>query len=664
MSMEWYLIGVMLVGIGIVIVTYLYYYRGMYQLPENRLLLDILLYSISWPLFLTLALSMIPKDFLMSSALLFVIVSGLFLFMPENGKKLKLWLYYRLLILVGRYIERASNESALSRFVRQEILFRLLSPNEDPTMLEDNVRTIVESWRFAKNIYPFPVYIKRAHITEQKILPDWAFSLVVLRSGVEIEGNPGDCKNTIQNGSICSLKINLVGQSYGIYNNMGKEFLRKYFMDKDLTTYKDIDEKFRGWISCKVHTWDINRELSRIKSAPFRWASGGVLPIVKYKGREYVLLVFRSIPPVGWNLFLGGSENKEEYKDLRRLILREFYEELLIVNKRQLEGILRKGLSPYNTKTLYYKPFQVFGATDWSPALANMHVEAHRNLRKREGIELQINSYPIKLEPIETPFNVKIRYDILDNGKYITTEARPVSDVIFTINPFEQGIDVVGVYEFEMDEGDYPLYGEIHEKNEGEFLLHHPIVLISVDKLRDIFSTQEDSGVNKKYSEPDTQECEGCIRINSLSGEDYLLFTYDSVEIQSSRIEWIFNKFENKYDAEQLRKMYEVWKKVKNYSCYDESLKNYDHYKILLRNEVTKSANELRNIWEKEDTLLVAELEEGIKSAIEYYPYAYCLSNKVKESNMELNAETYGSFLTLCPVTWKTLKIAFNFGIL
>jgi hypothetical protein len=45
---------------------------------------------------------------------------------------------------------------------------------------------------------------------------------------------------------------------------------------------------------------------------PFRYASGGTLPIVRMGEKEYYCLFYRDVYPVGWNIANGGCDNIEE----------------------------------------------------------------------------------------------------------------------------------------------------------------------------------------------------------------------------------------------------------------------------------------------------------------------------------------------------------------
>lgn len=67
---------------------------------------------------------------------------------------------------------------------------------------------------------------------------------------------------------------------------------------------------------------------------PFRYVSGGVLPVLHYGGEEYYCLFLRDEYPVGWNIANGGSDTRAELLNPNEVAYRELREELLIVDLR------------------------------------------------------------------------------------------------------------------------------------------------------------------------------------------------------------------------------------------------------------------------------------------------------------------------------------------
>lgn len=65
---------------------------------------------------------------------------------------------------------------------------------------------------------------------------------------------------------------------------------------------------------------------------PFRYASGGALPIVTIGETQYYCLIYREVPPVGWNIANGGCDSRDELLNPGNTIVRELNEELIIID--------------------------------------------------------------------------------------------------------------------------------------------------------------------------------------------------------------------------------------------------------------------------------------------------------------------------------------------
>src|SRR5215470_11116324 len=66
---------------------------------------------------------------------------------------------------------------------------------------------------------------------------------------------------------------------------------------------------------------------------PFRYASGGTLPIVRMDGHDFYCLFYRDIFPIGWNIANGGCCNRDELLKPLRTANRELCEELIMVQR-------------------------------------------------------------------------------------------------------------------------------------------------------------------------------------------------------------------------------------------------------------------------------------------------------------------------------------------
>ncbi|NJE75329.1 hypothetical protein [Thermococcus sp. ES12] len=515
-----------------------------------------------------------------------------------------------------------------------------------------------------------PLYVQRRHLTEKYFWKKWAFSIVVLRNKLEMN----------YRGGKYTLKIDLTGQSYGIYNNDGKKFLKTHFFEKAKEQYKDIEKDFIEWIKYKKL---LN---TKIRETPFRWASAGVLPIVKIGKKYYIMLIFRTIPPIGWNLPLGASETKSEYKNLRELMLREFHEEVLIVNRKALLQYIR---DPQQRK-IEFKNFTVRGCSTYLPpqTLDELYEHLKRHVSLREKIDEMVLSTDeeqiVVLHPVETPFEVEITYDTEEYRQ----QKSIVSDVIFTINPFEQGIDILGVYEIELDENVYPLTGELTKVIErkthnvtGEIFIREPILLLSIDKVREMFKNE--NLFNEYLKDLDNYK-DGSIVIPELGGEDYIIEYLDAIDIRRSHVDKIFNELSETLNTSMLadannilqKIKKDIWEKYKRKIEYYENnvnggppIYNPDEVKKLQK-EIDKIFNELlQKIPNKKEytktKFLIKDLKSNLESVVLYFPQlAYIRGYHKKHGSFpNLRQEELKLLLTLCPATWKSLSIGVKFGI-
>ncbi len=102
------------------------------------------------------------------------------------------------------------------------------------------------------------------------------------------------------------------------------------------------DEKAGGKVIEKLASFFDDKDvLSRridCEKYPFRYANGGVLPIIKIEDKNYFCLFYRCIDPIGWNIANGASNNLDDLVFPKRIIYREFIEELIIIDDRNKNG--------------------------------------------------------------------------------------------------------------------------------------------------------------------------------------------------------------------------------------------------------------------------------------------------------------------------------------
>lgn len=90
----------------------------------------------------------------------------------------------------------------------------------------------------------------------------------------------------------------------------------------------------------------------------FRYANGGVLPILRLKINEsnaredYFCFFYREIFPIGWNIANGASDNRNELFYPSDIILREFNEELIITdNEKKLRYVFDMDKKSFTQQT-------------------------------------------------------------------------------------------------------------------------------------------------------------------------------------------------------------------------------------------------------------------------------------------------------------------------
>ncbi len=96
------------------------------------------------------------------------------------------------------------------------------------------------------------------------------------------------------------------------------------FKRRSLALQKELDEFLLNGVG-SVFTHDK-------PDFPFRYASGGVLPIVRLGSKDYYCLFYRDIFPVGWNIANGGCDTRYELLNPLETLERELREELIAVN--------------------------------------------------------------------------------------------------------------------------------------------------------------------------------------------------------------------------------------------------------------------------------------------------------------------------------------------
>ena len=216
---------------------------------------------------------------------------------------------------------------------------------------------------------------------------------------------------------------------------------------------------------------------------PLRWASGGVLPVVTWRGGVWFPFFFRDIAPVGWNIAAGSSEAEAELCRPQSFGLREFLEETIVLPQPPRPGAVIRA------KTF---PRIMDGVLDRREREAQVRsalarVNRHLEIRSREdGLDLvPFPDGPCSddraIDTTAVPTCTRLR---IVNGDGAVAE---LDDVLVCFNLLELGIEVMTVVTFDLGEDEYLLDGETLSPVGGpEQLIRMPVAMISRAYLEDV----------------------------------------------------------------------------------------------------------------------------------------------------------------------------------
>ena len=115
-----------------------------------------------------------------------------------------------------------------------------------------------------------------------------------------------------------------------VWDNHGKEEVRRNIPDFKNKAFH-FQKRIGGFFNSKKRD---NTEFE-CSDFPFRYASGGTLPILRIGSIEYYCLFYRDIYPVGWNIANGGCDTRNELLYPHDTIERELREELIFINPKE-----------------------------------------------------------------------------------------------------------------------------------------------------------------------------------------------------------------------------------------------------------------------------------------------------------------------------------------
>jgi hypothetical protein len=161
----------------------------------------------------------------------------------------------------------------------------------------------------------------------------------------------------------------------------------------------------------EAETFDYNDE-----SFPFRFCSGGAIPVVSLGGTEYYCLNWRDIRPVGWNLANGGGETRTELLYPDKIISRELREEMLVFFPNPKNNTAARGQLSLDDGIDHPDPDLVWGL--WTTKLSRQFQWDGREIVPVMPLTLGNDKLVIQFadHPCLRINNIAININALDNG--------------------------------------------------------------------------------------------------------------------------------------------------------------------------------------------------------------------------------------------------------
>jgi hypothetical protein len=196
-------------------------------------------------------------------------------------------------------------------------------------------------------------------------------------------------------------------------------------------------------------------------SFPFRFASGGTLPIITIDKKEYYCLFYREIYPIGWNIANGATDTIFELIDPQHTIRRELGEELLIVHPaRNLRYVFK-----WDTTEL----------VDW-PGFA---AARHHFDKQYPGLNLgACKELKTTIEWSDGPDSLWVQYE--------DEEPNLITDCFVNINAIDFGIEIDRIAKMTIHRNAVIFDGEIS----GKVPVGAPIGLFPVDKINNTIENE------------------------------------------------------------------------------------------------------------------------------------------------------------------------------
>ena len=106
----------------------------------------------------------------------------------------------------------------------------------------------------------------------------------------------------------------------------------KHYLQDHIPDFGRKKEAYQKQLNAMLLDRTADSFLFEDEDFPFRYSSGGTLPIVRMGNCDYYCLFYRDIYPVGWNIANGGSDSRAELLYPLATMERELREELIVLN--------------------------------------------------------------------------------------------------------------------------------------------------------------------------------------------------------------------------------------------------------------------------------------------------------------------------------------------
>jgi len=258
-------------------------------------------------------------------------------------------------------------------------------------------------------------------------------------------------------GKGCELRIAFDVNTPAIWGREGKHEIRRKVPDfkRKVKKYQEELDDFL------VNRMGGNFYQFNDKQFPFRYASGGTLPVVRLGSKEYYCFIYREVFPAGWNIVNGGCDNRAELLNPFITIEREFCEELIVFNPKDMK---RYVFSEFVNKPIDRPEFAI-AQRIWDERFVNLGYPHFRNLQEIE----------IPLKWLPGPDSIVV--------EFANESPKRISDIFLNINAEDFGIEVDKVAIISLDQNAILCDGELFRGHYGNTLVNAPVGLFSMDKL-------------------------------------------------------------------------------------------------------------------------------------------------------------------------------------